>query len=140
MALKDNLQNLDIDTVLDIMGHGVGAHFRDVLIGRVPKESVTTRINEHGGIEIEGVVEKRIDGLSPIIRAGHWHEKVDPDEGGASDTYYIQVFRDPAGEKLELELFLGANARSHFDFSGIDQFPDYEQCMGQLYSDLSAME
>lgn len=140
MILKDSLHTLDIDTILDVLGHGVGAHFRDVLLERVPKELITTRVNDHGGIEIQGTVEKPIDGLRPTIRSGHWHEEVDPDEGGASDTYYIQVFRDSIGdgEKLELELFLGGNARSRFDFSGIEQFPNYEQWMGQLYFDLLA--
>lgn len=102
------MHTLDIDTVLDIMGHDIGAHSRDI--------------------------------LQPTIRTGHWHEKVDPEEGGASDTYYIQVFREPAGAKLELEVFVGRDARSRFDFSGIDQYPNYEWWLSELYTDLSSSE
>lgn len=141
MGLKDTLHTLDIDTVLDIVGHGIGAGFRDLLLERVPKELATARINDHGGIEIQGTVEEPIDGFYATIRTGHWYEKVDPDEGGASDTYYFQVFRDPAGKKLELEVFVGRHSRSRFDFSGIDlyQCPNYQRWLGQLYVNLSAV-
>ena len=139
MGLKDSLQALDIDTVLEMLSHGVGTHFRDVLLKRIPKEQITPRINDHGGIELQGVLEKPLDGIQPLLKVGHWHEVVDPDEGGSPDTYYIQVFRDSSREKPELEIFLGGNARSRFSFAGIDQFPNYEQWMGELYFDISSM-
>lgn len=52
MGLKETLSTLDIDTVLDIMGHGIGADNREILLARVPKELIISRINDHGGIEI----------------------------------------------------------------------------------------